>query len=170
MKKLLFAILLTLPCVSISQVIVRNDSLTSLAYVLQHSESKIIYEFMPGEDTTQIFWKPENLSKYSDLKIKPNQVFKIYVGLKLSEVYKKRFTECEKAVNELDALIQDQNREIADFNKNEITAAAEAKKLYADLVKKSEQLQELKDKKTKWYNSPYLYLTIGFAGGVWLAK
>ena len=104
------------------------------------------------------------------LSISPTQVKNIYIGLKQGEIFKQRLDACVSLKNELNNIIQEQNK-FLQLNMVELS------QLNADLATKNDLLlksavdiQILKNKKIPWYRHPILYTVLGLAGGVYISK
>jgi DNA repair ATPase RecN len=111
-----------------------------------------------------------DFSNYEPLTISPDQVFNVYVGLRRGAEYETRYKKAKTAILQLNDLVQSQTEEIKAYAAEEIKSSKALAELNSQLVKKAEEIQSLKDKKAKWYNSPFLYATLGLIGGVLIAK
>lgn len=110
------------------------------------------------------------ITVHDSLRISPAQVKNIYTGLKQGEVFKQRLDACVLLKNELNNIIQEQNK-FLQLNMSELS------RLNADLATKNDLLlksavdiQILKNKKIPWYKHPILYTVLGLAGGIYIAK
>lgn len=81
-----------------------------------------------------------------------------------------RLTECETAVNALNSIVQDYaDDSLVNLDKiNELQTSGDEKQLKIDNLNK--EVFKLENKKIKWYNNKWIYIAVGFAGGVYVAK
>jgi len=128
MKKLLFLILLTLPCVCISQVI--NPPLT----------------------------------------LSPDQVKRVYIGLKERDAYAQRFNDCVKSADSLNNIIQEQDYNLNLLADNLREYNAKIDSLYNERQRAAVEIQKIKSEKTAWYKHPILWGVLGLIGGILIVK
>lgn len=125
----MFLILLTMPCVSISQI-------TAL----------------------------------DSLKISPNQVKNVYIGLKQGEVNKQKLSDCITIAKSLDKIIQDQKvslqSNLVDLRNTNDDLANSNIKLTAAEVK----LNELENRKIPFWKHPLMYFVLGLGTGIYIMK
>ena len=81
-----------------------------------------------------------------------------------------RLNDCEKAVNALNSIVQDYaDDSLVNLDKiNELQTSGDEKQLKIDNLNK--EVFKLENKKIKWYNNKWIYIAVGFAGGVYVAK
>jgi len=153
-KNLLLLILLTLPCVSISQITDPLPVLTLSDLIPMRVTSITFQESNKDIITWQI---ADTIKKYKPLILKPEQVFNIYVGLKQGEVYKSRYEQALIVVDSLTNIVEQQ-----DYNLNQTL----------DLMKEHDaQIKEAYDNMpVVWYKSPYLYGAVGILIGILITK
>lgn len=98
------------------------------------------------------------------------QVKNIYIGLKQLNQYKKQSNDCYNYALELDKIIQTQNDclKVRLCRISEINLKVET--LNKNLNVKSVEIETIKNKKIPWYRNPILYLLIGAASGIYIAK
>lgn len=119
---------------------------------------------------SHVWYLKQDVANYQPLTLQPEQVFNVYVGLRTGEEYRKRFEQCRKAAEELNAIIQDQAIEIKAYAKTEAKNDKLLRELYDDRDKKTQEIAELKANKTPWYKHPLTYLAAGIVGGIYIAK
>ena len=110
------------------------------------------------------------ITALDSLKISPAQVKNIYTGLKTLEITKTRLTDCISTANELNGIIQNQNKSIQSFGLELISLNSDLATQNDLLLKSAVDIQILKNKKIPWYKHPILYTVLGLVGGVYIAK
>ena len=109
-------------------------------------------------------------NKNDSVSINKLQVKNIYIGLKQLNQYKKQSNDCYNYALELDKIIQTQNDclKVRLCRISEINLKVET--LNKNLNVKSVEIETIKNKKIPWYRNPILYLLIGAASGIYIAK
>jgi len=161
-KNLLLLILLTLPCVSISQITdpaqrwkPSSDTLYSIGKLTDMHVTGITFK---EANKDVITWNiTDTIKNYKPLILLPEQVFNIYVGLKQGDVYKARYADVLKVVDSLTNIVEQQ-----DYNLNQTL----------DLMKEHDaQIKEAyENMPVVWYKSPYLYGALGLLIGILITK
>ena len=104
------------------------------------------------------------------LKISPQQVKNVYVGLKSVEVYKTKLTECQSVTIQLDSIIQSRNTDLKKYLLKTDDLNKSIETLQEEKLNQSDEFAKLKYKKIPWYKHPILYSLLGFIGGIWIMK
>lgn len=90
--------------------------------------------------------------------------------MKQGESYKEYYYECLQWSNELNQLINDQDKELKKSLKQITILNSDTEALNLKITASDVEIQRLKNKKTPWYEHPVLYGILGFAGGIYLMK
>jgi len=109
-------------------------------------------------------------NKIDSVSISKPQIKNIYAGLKQGEFYKQYYLECLQVSNELNQVINNQDQELKNSLKTITDLTASNEELNGKITKTEVDIQKLKNKKIPWYKHPILYLIVGAAGGVYIAK
>lgn len=112
----------------------------------------------------------QTTNQNSDLTLSPEQVENVYKGLKQGEEYKRRFEECYEVSISMGQVIeqnvQDLEHAVTLIDSLNLQIASK----HAELVNKEVEIAKIQVKKQQWYKSPWLWLGVGFFGGVLIAK
>lgn len=148
-----------LPCVSISQI-TRTDSIPAR-----------IYKPLPKlKHVTRVLFIEGDISNYEPLTLTPTQVVNIYKGLKEGEIYRMRYEDCMNVASVLNETIQDQDKSLQETMARIKFLNDELSVKYNELTEKSVEIESLKQRKTSWYKSPWLWGGIGLVSGILIAK
>jgi len=81
-----------------------------------------------------------------------------------------RLNDCETTVNALNSIVQDYaDDSLVNLDKiNDLENSGVLKQTEIDKLTK--EVFKLENKKIKWYNNKWIYIAVGFAGGVYVAK
>lgn len=149
-----------LPCLSISQITIQTDSTGFIREYGKLIHPDIKLQWMPKRD----------LSAYPSVTLNPEQVFNVYVGLKLSEEYKGRYNDCLSVANQLTKIIDEQdvaiNKAMADLEFLNLKIAVKQD----ELTEKAVAIEKMKSAKTKWFKSPWLWASVGLVAGILITK
>jgi len=104
------------------------------------------------------------------VSISKPQVKNIYVGLKQLESYRDYYHECLQVSNELNQIINNQDKELEKSLKQITVLNSGTEALNLKITASEVEIQRLKNKKIPWYKHPLLYGFLGFAGGIYLIK
>lgn len=104
------------------------------------------------------------------MSIKKKQIKNIYIGLKQSESYKNYYLECLQVSNDLNQLINDQDRELQKSLKQITVLNSDNEILNQKIIDSEKRILELKNKKIPWFKHPILYGILGFGTGIYFMK
>lgn len=120
-----------------------------------------------------IFWNTFEITaqvKIDSVSIQKSQVKNIYIGLKQSEAYRNYYLECLQGSNELNQIINDQDKELQKRLKSITILNSDNELLNKKITASEVEIQRLKNKKIPFWKHPILYGLLGFVGGVYLMK
>lgn len=109
-------------------------------------------------------------NRIDSVKIYKPQVKNIYTGLKQLESYRDYYSECLQVSNELNQIINNQDKELKKSLKQITILNSDTDALNLKITASEVEIQRLKNKKIPWYKHPLLYGFLGFAGGIYLIK
>lgn len=191
MKKLLFAILLITQCASISQnlnqtkdSLISTDSLSTLIsmdyYPIRNIQDPETREIMYYDDYDHVtdpsdgnitYWiLKDTIKKYKPLVIEPDQVFNVYVGLKQNEILRSRLNKAVEVSKSLNDIVQKQNNDLQKSISNVLDLNSKLEDNTKKRIEAEGKLKDAENKITPWYKNPFLYLGIGFIGGIYVTK
>lgn len=102
------------------------------------------------------------------LKIAPDQVRNVYVGLKQNEEHGRRLSECLEIAESLNQVIQQQNDTIQAVTLRLDGLNATITQKQEQITQKSVQIERLKNR-TSWWKTALIVAT-SFVGGIIIAK
>lgn len=104
------------------------------------------------------------------LVLQPDQVKRVYIGLKERDAYAQRFSDCIKSADSLNNIIQEQdyNLNLLADNLREYNNTIDS--LYNERQRAAVEIQKIKSSKTEWYKHPILWGVLGLIGGILIVK
>jgi hypothetical protein len=112
----------------------------------------------------------QNNTVSDSVKIPRHQIKNIYIGLKQSEAYRLKYSECIDYSTELQTIISDQDKTLKRQLSEIKIIIDQQRTLNTELLQANTKLINLENRKIPWYKHPILYSILGLAGGIYIAK